>query len=504
MSWGAIAVGAGTAIAGYFGSRSSNNASRRASQGTGGVDISHDTEPWNPSYGHREDIMSIAQGLYGSRDERAAGGFNPGGGRRAGRGGGGAGKAPPVDVNSQSSRDIAMQLQGRADGGHPLYGVSNDYVTRLLGGEDDPNQYRSEAAGMFRDLNDPNLQKYIDMLFGDLQGGGDGAGGGGGSYNFSAGGGQADAPVGTAKYAKEILGGKYLDEGNPAQQRMLDSLTRRIKDDFSSETLPGINSEFSAANALGSNAFDEAYRRASQGYTDSLGDASTSVIYGDYNNRLNQIDQWGGIGAQLDMNAADNASRAAASAASAYGADRDASTRMSLARLSALGDAMGLSTGLTTARASGMAGLAGMLGDDQTAALGDIPELSGMDIRDLLAAFDTSHSMDELSQQEREAARTAAIARSGQGLARRSQMFDEWRYGQEAPWNDLARYGDLVNAMSQGYGVQHEYGTDRRNASPPSYSNPWQQALAGGLAGYGWGRQQGWGSGGATNAGTKG
>lgn len=534
MSWVAIAVGVGSAAVGAYGAHQQNSAAGRANRGAGTVDITHRTDPWGPSTPLREDMMGAASNLYHSRDDRwgsgppgladsmGAGYGSPGAGAASANGGGrggsrrrnaaggtpaGGGRNAGSGVNSSTSQALAEDLRRRAEAGHPLYDDTTDYVSGTLAGHD-TNQYRTEAAGMYRNLNDQNLQRYIDMLFagdtpGTVGGGGGGVGGGGSYRGYDAGGGAADnPPVGTAKYIKEILDGKYLNEGNPAQQRMLDSMTRRIRDDFSTKTLPGINSEFAGASALGSNAFADAYRKATQGYTDSLADASTQVIYGDYNNRMADLMDATHTGASLDENAADNAtaraSARAASGASAYGADRAASTQMSLARLSALGDAMGLSVDQTGRRAAGMAGLSDTFSGDQRNALALTPELTGMDIRDYEAAFGASHSMDTLSEQARARSAASGNARAALALQRRGMDFDEWRYSQEAPYMDLGRYADVVNAASGSYGTSSEYGIDRRNASPMPYANVGQQAIAGGMAGYGFAQQAGWGSGGST------
>ncbi len=519
------------AAASAYGAYSQNQAARRGNRGAGMVDIAHENTPWGPSGPLREDVMGAASNLYHGRDPNdlppgyagLADGFSgtsrgatPAPGSRAARrnnrgGGGGGGRqaagAAGGGVNSASSTALAEDLRRRAEAGHPLYDDSTDYVSGVLHG-DDTNGYRTEAADMYRNLSDPNLQRYIDMLFdGEMPGSGSGGGGGGygggggGGFSYSRGGGEAvdNAPVGVAKDLREILDGKYLNEGNPAQQRMLDSLTRRIKDDFQSEVLPGINSEFSGASALGSNAFADAYRQASQGYTDALGDASTEVIYGDYNNRMADIMDATHTGASLDMNAADNATARAnassAAGASAYGADRAASTQAMLARLGALGDAMGLSTDLTKARAGGMAGLSELFSGDQRNALALTPELTGMDIRDLGTAFGATHGMDELSETARGRSASAGNARAALALQRQGMAFDQWRYLHEDPWNQLGNYGSLVDGMSDGYGLSRETGMDRRNASPMPFANVGSQALAGGLAGYSMGSN--WGGGGA-------
>lgn len=489
MPWIAAVVGA---AASAYGAHQQNQAAQRNNQGGGSVDIYHENSPWGLSAPYRNAVMQRADTLW--QDQNAAWGAPSGpgaihqqsapAGRRGGRGGGGGGgggRNGQGNVNSQQSRGISLELQQRAENGHPLYDVSTDYTADTLNGIDH-NGYRADASA--------DTQRWIDMLFGgqglgdgNLLGGSGGSGGGGGSFHYGpAGGGGGDAPVGAAKYAKDILDEKYLKEGNPYRSALLDSMTRRIRDEFANTTLPGINSEIGGAGAVGSEAMNQAYRSASQGFTDSLSDAVNQVEYTDYNNRMGDVMHALDTGASLDMNAADNASRNAASAASAYGADRSASTQMQLARMSALQDALGLS-----------AGIASDFGGDQRTALGMVPELSGMDLRDLLGAFGASHSMDELSEQERSAARSAGIARAGVNAQNRAQDFNEWRYMQEAPWQFLGNMTDVVNGASSGYGTSHEYGTDRRNASPMPYSNGWQQAIAGGMAGYGWANQQGFG-----------
>lgn len=508
MSWVAVAVGFGSAAVSAYGSYQNNRTASRANRGAGAVDITHQTDPWGPSADDRQSIMDEAQRLYGQGGNYSYGGGPPGwgggsggagggGGKNRGknRGGGGGGRggrnAAAAPVNSAQSQQLSVELQNRAQNGSPLYNPANQYTIDTLNGTDhDP--YRSQAF-------DQN-QQWINMLFGGQGLGGDsggmpfgsygGGGGGGSSFNYSSGGGVADAPVGAAGYAKDILNGKYLNEGNPFRQQLLDSMTKRIKDDFASQTLPGINSQFGGAGAVGSEAMNDAYRKAAQGFGDSLSGATNQVMYTDYNNRMEDVMHALDTGAGLDENAADNAQRAAAASASAgasaYGADRSAATQLQLARMSALENALGLS-----------ASMGSDFGGDQRNALNDVPELSGLDLRDLSTAFGASHSMDELSEQERTAARSAGLQARGLNMQNQAQRFGQWQYLNNLPFQQLGSWADLVNAMSSGYGTSTEQGTDRRNASPMPYSNTFGQAVAGGLGGYQYAQQQGWGGAGS-------
>lgn len=461
--WGAV-LGAG-------GSYLDAEAAKKAGRNAGRVDISSSRNPWDPG----EEFILDALGRGRNLMDRGRPGS--GGGRGRGSGGGGVGGGGvPQQYRSAANAD---SLAARAERGHPLYGASNNYVAGTLGGDGaDANAYRSRAGDMFGNMNNENLDSLLEMLTGRGAGRGGFGGGVGGGRGVAGGRSAAGAsagPVGAAEFIKDILGEKYLTE-SPHSQAVIEAANRRVMDDFSSKVIPGVNTKYAGAGALGSEAWNEALRRSTGAVTDSLADNASSVLYRDYNDRMGDLMDALGLGTQLDMHAADDATRRAGIASSAGSAADANATRMEIARLGALSDAVGSSVDLTKTGALGMAGLADMMSGDQRYALSMVPDLTGMDIRDLESAFGANFGIDQLGLEDRKldsANRNAGADRS-------------WRrhvYENEAPWNDLLRYGDLVGSLTGPYGDSREMGLDARNVSPYTGS-PLGQGVAGGLAGW--------------------
>jgi hypothetical protein len=516
MSWVAVAVGVGSAAAGAYGANQQKKAANQANKGAGKVDITRTTDPWGPSTDYRTDIMGRAQALTNSRPGGTSAPIpaTAGGGGGGGKGGGQAYQGPTSSRTNQLADDMAA----RARSGHALYDPANAYVTNTLGGGDS-NAYRSEAADKFRNLNNADLDRYLGLLFSEFEGGGGKGGGGGGGVRISGGGGagayqpnQYKPPVGAAEEIKAILSGKYLNEGNPYRDELIDAITKRTQQEYSEEVIPGINSGFAGAGRFGSNAWQEAMGKSAGRYADSLGGTVAQVQSDDYNARMGDLMNALGMGTQYDMAAMDDdtkrwiaaqdaAARSSAASASAGAASADLASRERLAMLNALGGAVGMSTGLTQMGAAGLADVGADFSTDQRFALGSVGELSGLGLRDLGAAGNFSLGIDALGSEDR--ARRAAASNAAGGLNLQRQMFDfeKYRYGQDAPWNDINRYADLINAMSGGYGTVTEQGFDGRSQSQQVAPNVWQQALAGGLAGYGAASNYGGGGGGGGGGG---
>ena len=89
----------------------------------------------------------------------------------------------------------------------------------------------------------------------------------------------------------KTLNGDYLDpNSNPAFQGALSAAIRPITDAFSKEVMPGIDSSFSAAGRYGSGAQMGAYGDAQTNLGRSIGDVSSNMAMGLYNNeRGNQM-----------------------------------------------------------------------------------------------------------------------------------------------------------------------------------------------------------------------
>ena len=198
-----MAIGAGGAVAGAYGSNRSAAAARSGSRGAGSVDITHSSEPGLGSGNARQDIYGRARDIAvnpgpGFDAWNAARGSAPaaakpgGGGGRGdviyqngqagvmGRGGkfqpvsakaaarmagGGAaapagGPAAPAPFNgvTPQTNTIRDAMIANAQGGNPLYETAQDYTSGTLKGEDQ-NAYRAETFNALRDVDDPDLAR---------------------------------------------------------------------------------------------------------------------------------------------------------------------------------------------------------------------------------------------------------------------------------------------------------------------------------------------------------
>lgn len=467
IPWGDIFRAGAGAYAGYQGARQEE----KAREGAGEYQGSESRTPWGPSVPYRNFGMERALHLLG------LGGQGGGGGGGATRGWQGP---------QQETTDIMDWLQNRGEEGHPLYGSANSYLQGTLAGEDQ-NPYRRDLYNRMGDLNDPDLQRFKDMLFagqmpgtqgqgvGDLlsafQGAGLGRGGGGG-------GGMGQMPVGAAEYIKEILEGKFL-EGNPFLDESVEAATRGLKEDFYERELPGILGNFGGSGRFGGAAASQFAGQEAGKLANAMGDIGTRMRSQDYESRMGDLMQALGLGTNLDMNAADNAARMGAANASA-GASRFGSqmgllgqleglaSRERMGRMGALQGAIGQGIDLSQFGLAGQQGLAGLFSQDQNFGLSMIPEISGLDIRDMQAAMDPRMMLEQLYFQGAE-----NQANRGMQAANRRQ---------NRPWEEAAMYADLINAMSGGYYEGQNSGF--QNNWSPYMGNPWQQAVAGGLGGY--------------------
>lgn len=539
MSWMTGAIGAAVgAKAGYRNAKEHNKYAKKVNEVAGKVDLTTKNDPWGPSSDHRTQLMDRARDLTDARSaapaqpamvqrpdgrwvKNTAPGAPAGGGGRArggGGGGGGGGTTNEKPTNSRTNQ-LADALAGRANDGHVLYDPANNYVQDTLGGAD-RNAYRAEAAEKFGNLSDENLDRYMDMLFDEYESGSGarsaGSAKGIAAYSATAGPGGAagtfqpnnyEPPVGAAEEIKAILAGKYLNEGNPYRDELIDAITKRTRQEFAEDVIPGINSEFAGASRFGSNAWQEAMAKGSGRLADSLGGTVAQVQSDDYNARMADVMGALGMGTSYDVAAMDDntrrylaaqdaAARSASASAGAGAAGADIASRERMALLSSLGGAVGLSAGLTQAGAAGLADIGADYSADQRFALGSVPDLTGLDVRDLSAAGGFSLDIDRAASEDR--ARRAAASNAAGGLGLQRQMFDfeKYRYGQDAPWNDLGRYGDIVAAMSGGYGSEQLTGTDFRSQPIVPRVDQQGQMLSGALAGWSAGSSMGGGMGG--------
>jgi len=80
----------------------------------------------------------------------------------------------------------------------------------------------------------------------------------------------------------KTISGEYLSAGNPYFQQAVDAAARPIREAFSGEVMPGIDSNFSAAGRYGSGMQQEAYNDANTALGRQISDMASQMAYQNY------------------------------------------------------------------------------------------------------------------------------------------------------------------------------------------------------------------------------
>lgn len=528
MAW--VAALAGAAVSAY-----GANQQNRAQRGAGQVDVTHESNPWGPSSDYRLAGMEAAYnqqfgqtpwwthtqysrlpGQPNTPDTTGSRG-NPGTG-----GGGGQGasynpkgqqviKGNPNAKNPKNRRDrtvggeVGSPYAGQSAGtstiqdamianaqrGNPLYGEAESYISDTISGEGDRNQYRTETAGMLRDLDNEDLRRYTEMLFeGEMPGSGRGRTGQSASearsrgYGAGAYGTQAAALAAAQAEQASLVGVRgdlrgILDGGDTPGAAAMRERIRREGGEAYAEMAKDLRLRSVGSGMYGGTPYQQAESDALSRSSQGISDALAAQDYNMYGQAL-------GLGTQYDIASQDRAAqeRAAANASASAGRASEAgyASQERLARMGALQDAIGMRIGLDQYRSSGMGSLGEGMSADQRFALGATPDITGLSARDWTAAGQVSLGADANRNNWRSGENSRAVGMAGVGVDRARLNFDRYRYDREAPMNDIQAYMNIVNQASGGYGTSRDYGMDRRNQSP-SYVNTGGQAIAGAAAG---------------------
>lgn len=415
--------------------------------------------------------------------------------------GAGATSTHGISDNTRAAEAGALAL---AQKGNPLYDTAQNYIGQTLQGNDQ-NAYRATTFNDLQNVNDPDLDRLKQYLFGQLE---DPSGGGSSSSGYYGGGGGGvgtgaegnDGPVGAASYIKEILGGKYLNQGNPYLEDRIKATLADEQKAFNSNVIPGLNSQYAGAGRFGGGMYGQALAMAGGEQARQLASAAGDLRFGDYNARMADVMQALGYGTQLDESAMQaNAARAGA-ASSAATASQQLALQQKLGLISALSGAVGQGTDLKKFGLSGMAGLAGDFSKDQEYGLGATPDITGLSLRDYAGAGNLSLAGDKTQSEYdiglRQVQAQRAAANAANKLARDQFNFGVYRDERGYPTQNIAGVSDIINALTGAYGTTTEQGTDRRGASPSTVS-PTAQAISGGIAGgiqgWNWGNSYGGG-----------
>ncbi len=460
---------------------------RPGAGGASGAGANGDTGPTDPAptgvlYGAQVPTAALKPGKKGKGGVAAP--TKPGKAGKASSGTAAAGDGKWTGTSGNTSH-IVDQAIAQADKGNKLYGEAEDYISGTLGG-DDRNAYRTETAGMIRDMDDPDLKRLKDLLFTDYEGSrddykGTGGRGGGtgpviyrgtastpGSGSTATGGyrtqaardaaAAAEGPVGVVDDLQGIL------EGQGAPQAVKDIIAKRNEEEWNKRIAEKMGLYVGNGN-MGSSNWTQALGDVNTISARELGDSLTTADYGLYQHGLD-------TGAAYDMAHLDRASRermaaedrAASAAASAgasgaaYGmAQLEAKNRMDLARLDALGSAVGMGQRQGEFKTSAMGSLADLYSQDQRFSLGATPDITGLGMRDWTAAGQLSLGSDQNRNSFDIGKRNADAARAGVNATNQRLAFDRERYQHDVPFMDLSRYMDIINSSDRG-GSSRTYG----------------------------------------------
>ncbi len=547
MAWLAAIAGA------YMSKKGADDANKQNAKG-GWTDVTTQTSPSDQSAGYRNWAMQQAYGILNPADPTPAwkkpynngspgnrpgegpagsGGPNPGGNpdsnvvyangktvipKPTGKGGkGGKNPTDPLKPGkpgqsagsgkwtgqSDQTRTVVDAAVKQAQKGNPLYGEAEGFISDTLAGQD-RNGYRTETAGMVREMDDPDIRRLKDMLFADVEGsrprGGAATGGGPKVHYGTVNSAYTSNPTYTPSPTEGPVGVvddiKALLAGQGAPQNVKDAIARRNEEEWNKRIADKMGLYVGNGN-MGSSNWTQALGDVNTTSARELGDSLAMADYGLYQHGLDL-----GTGydtAYLDRNsrekiASEDRAQSAANSSNAAGASAAAlKGQMDLARLDALQNAVGMGQRQNEFRSSAMGSLADLYGQDQRFALGATPDITGLGMRDWTAAGQLSLGSDQNRNQFDASKRSADAARAGVNATNQRLAFDQQRYQHDVPFMDLSRYLDIINASDRG-------GTSRTFGQTPSglgSINSGAAAVGGAAAGWSLGNayQQTYGSG---------
>jgi hypothetical protein len=462
--WVRGAAGLAGAYASYADSQSAN-AAARANSGPQNYSNTSSTNPWGPSTDYRTLAMDRAMQLLN--------GGGGGGGGRGGRGGGGGGGGNGGGGSWGNSSALANAMSQAALGGDPNVTAGADYLQNALNDPYGGSQLLGRTFEAADGLNNPALDQFVQQMMGQY-GGGAGSGpsaiGGRSGSSYSGGGGGGGGTnhplVGVGGDIRAMLDADYT--ANPELQAMIDQVNRGTTESYQ-QGLAGLSAQSEASGMYGSSDHQVADAAAATGFGRALSENETGIRYQDFGRWRDEVMQAMGLGTQYDLGMAgiDAQSQASANATNASSASsaRGQDIQRELGNRGLLLDAMGQQNGLSQFGLGTMSDLSGMDVQNRQFMLGAIPAYHNIQMDDLGAAFGTNFNLEGAQAQQ---ANQAANRRAQQAQQARNQ-----------PWNDLARYMDVINSASSGYNTTQEAGVRPGTQQPES--NSWLAALQGGL-----------------------
>lgn len=473
--WVRLGAGAVGAYGSYADSQA-RNAAARANSGPQNYSSQSSNNPYGPSVGYRDIAMQQALALL-------QGGQGQGGGGRGGRGGGGGGGAG-YQSDWGGSQALADAMRERAMNGDPNVNANAQYMQNAL---NDPYGGSALLGRTFEradGLNNGAVDQFVQNMMGEWGGGGAGprpygGGSGGGGRGISAvssgggGGGGGHKLVGVAGDIRGMLDADYT--ANPELQAMIDQVNRGTTESYQ-RGLAGLSGQSEASGMYGSSDHQLADAQAAQGFARGLAENETGIRYQDFGRWRDEVMQAMGLGTQYDLGMAGIDAQAEASrnstAASASAAANSNALQRELGNRGLMLQAMGLQNDMSQFGLGTMQNLSGMDVQNRQFMLGAGLDYGNFDMGQMGTAFGANFGLDQA--QNADAARQAQMRQQAS-----QQAWQRQQQAQNQPWNNLARYMDIINGASSGYGTSQESGVRPGTQQPES--NNWLAAIQGGL-----------------------
>jgi len=476
--WVRLGAGAVGAYGSYADSQARNEAAR-ANSGPQNYSSQSSNNPYGPSTGYRDIAMQQALALL-------QGGQGQGGGR-GGRGGGGGGNGG-YQSDWGGSQALADAMRERAMNGDPNVNANAQYMQNALNDPYGGSQLLGRTFEAADGLNNGAVDQFVQNMMSQWgggnarpqgYGGGGGVGGGGGGLvsnghgGMVQGGGGGHKLVGVAGDIRAMLDGS--SEANPQLQAMIDQVNRGTTESYQ-RGLAGLSGQSEASGMYGSSDHQLADAQAALGFTRGLAENETGIRYQDFGRQRDELMQAMGLGTQYDLGMAGidaqaEAARNSTSASSAAAANSNALQR-ELGNRGLMLQAMGLQNDMSQFGLGTMQNLSGMDVQNRQFMLGAGLDYGNFDMGQMGTAFGANFGLDQA--QNADAARQAQMRNQAS-----QQAWQRQQQAQNQPWNNLARYMDIINGASSGYGTSQESGVRPGTQQPES--NNWLAAIQGGL-----------------------
>jgi len=354
----------------------------------------------------------------------------------------GANKFAQANPNSALGKKY-LELQNSAPAGTiDAAGSYNPMLMQLWNQGAPQNQYLSSFLERY--INDPAFIGQDD-----------------GSGSSSSG---PELPVGMLSsegYLNKVLGGEYLNQGNPYADALIDNISRKVRENYLTDAVPSVDSAANSRGRFGSGIWSDLRAKEDQNFQQTLGDLSTNVLFDQYTFERGQQGDASRTLAGLDVAKMNEEG-------SRFNSDRAFNSQESSQHLAALLDAMGM-YGQNQQFGSGYLGsLAQQYSNDLMSAAGLAPGVNQAGLSNIQAGMQASGQLD--------AARNAATQRQ------RAYDIAKWNFEQELPFNQLSNMGRFIDMFGGGFGTGQ--GTGPGQVIP--YGGPSQ---AGAILG---GALQGW------------